>query len=87
MPGGYEDGDDDIVLRGVGPSNPREESQTLPGNQIKMLSRDRGIAHWRIVGTPQNPVPVVSLGRHWNSCQTSVLSYLGFGNLRAIVSS
>ena len=86
MPGGYED-DDDIVLRGVGPSNPIEESQALPGNQIKMLSRDRGIAHWRIVGTPQKPVPVVSLGRHWNSYQTSVLSDLGFGNLRAIVSS
>lgn len=45
--------------------------------QIKMLSRDRGIAHWRIVGTPQKPVPVVSLGRHWNSYQTSVLSYWG----------
>lgn len=86
MPGGHED-DDAIVLRGEGPSNPREESQGLPGNQIKMLSRDREITHWRIVGTPQNQVPIVSLGRHWNSCQTSMLSYLGFGNLRAIVSS
>ena len=52
-----------------------------------MLSRDREITQGRIVGTPQNPAPVVSLGRHWNSCQTSVLSYLGFGSLRAIVSS